>query len=209
METYPATQAELRATLKAAFPSNTPSMEDLLSADVPYLDAVCEETFRLGGVAKGNLRQAIVDTEVLGCRIPKGAEIFMNYHFDHTPYPAAEAQRSASSQAAGARYEDGLVRGGHAGRDLGAFEPRRWIVQDAKTGRDVFDPQALPSLAFGGGYRGCSGRKLAVMEFRMVVALLVLNFEFLRMPDEFKTLKASEKIFRLPDMPYARLRALS
>jgi cytochrome P450 len=184
-------------------------MDDVLSANVPYLDAVCEETFRLGGVAKGNLRQAAVDTKVLRCRIPKGAEIFMNYHFNHAPYPAVKAHRSASSQAAGARYEGALLRSGRARRDLSAFEPQRWLVRDAQTGRDAFNPHALPSLAFGGSYRGCSGRKLAVMEFRMVVTLLVLNFEFLQMPDEFKTLKASEKIFRLPDMPYARLRALS
>lgn len=216
MESYPAAQSELRAALQAAFPTtNTPSMEDLMAADVPYLDAVCEETFRVGGVAKGNIRQALVDTEVLGCRIPKGAEIFMNYHLDHAPYPAPEADRSATSQAAGARYQDALGGGGRAGRDLGVFEPRRWLVpgdsDDAQNGngREVFDPHALPSIAFGGGFRGCSGRKLAFMEFRMVVALLVLNFEFLEMPDEFKTLKASEMIFRVPDMPYARLRVLS
>lgn len=53
------------------------------------------------------------------------------------------------------------------------------------------------------------GRKLAVMEFRLIVALLVLNFEFLELPDDLKTLKASEKIFRSPDMPFVRLLALS
>lgn len=40
------------------------------------------------------------------------------------------------------------------------------------------------------------------MEFRLVVMLLVLNFEFLELPDSSKTLKASEKVFRLPGKPF-------
>ncbi|KAK8071660.1 hypothetical protein PG996_005008 [Apiospora saccharicola] len=209
MESYPIAQSELRAALKAAFPnSKVPAMEDIIGKNIPYLDAACEETFRLGGVAKGNLRQALVDTEVLGCKIPKGAEIFMNYHFNHAPYPVNESDRSASSQTAGAKYGDDRLYGS-AGHDLGNFEPKRWLVKDAQTEREVFNPYALPSLAFGGGYRGCSGRKLAVMEFRLIVVLLVLNFEFLELPDNLKTLKASEKVFRSPDMPFVRLQALS
>jgi hypothetical protein len=53
-----------------------------------------------------------------------------------------------------------------------------------------------------------AGRKLAAMEFLTVAALLVLNFELLELPEEMKTLKAHEKMFRLPDMPFASLRAL-
>lgn len=159
MESYPIAQSELRAALQAAFPNiSVPSMEDIIGTNIPYLDAVCEETFRLGGVAKGNLRQALVDTEVLGCKIPKGAEIFMNYHFDHAPYPVNESDRSASSQTAGAKYGDDRLYGS-AGHDLGNFEPRRWLVKVAQTERKVFNPYALPSLAFGGGYRGCSGKQ--------------------------------------------------
>ncbi|KAK7948805.1 cytochrome P450 [Apiospora aurea] len=207
---YPTAQTELRAALKVAFPHpTTPSVDELLGADIPYLDAACEESLRLAGVAKGNLRQTVVDTHIMGHFVPKGAEIFMNYHVDHAPYPVDEEKRSASSQAAGAKLaaREGISRG-DVSRDLGSFEPRRWLVKDEKTGQEVFDAYALPQLAFGGGYRGCSGRKLAVMEFRTVVALLVLNLEFLELPEEMKTLKASETIFRLPDMPFASLRAL-
>ncbi|KAH8893927.1 cytochrome P450 [Thozetella sp. PMI_491] len=207
MDSNPAVQSSLRAELQAAFPGSiTPSMDELLEAHLPYLEAVCEEVFRLGGVAKGNLRSAVADTEILGCKIPKGAEIFMNFHINHTPYPCDESLRTATSQAAGARFGAGFE--GNAGRDLDVFEPRRWLVRDEQTGKEVFNANALPSLAFGGGYRGCSGRKLAVMEFQIFVALLVLNFEFLPLPEDKQTLKCSERIFRLPDMPYARLRAL-
>lgn len=156
MGAYPAVQDELRRALNAAFASGEPSIEDILSKEIPYLEATCEESFRLSGVAKGNLRQAIVDTEILGCKIPKGAEIFMNYHIDHAPAPVDGSKRTTSSKAAASKFGDGIQ--GAPGRDLGVFEPRRWLTKDEKTGAEVFNPYALPSLAFGGGYRGCTGK---------------------------------------------------
>lgn len=54
----------------------------------------------------------------------------------------------------------------------------------------------------------CLGRKLATMEFRMVVVLLILNFEFLELPEEYRTMSATEKMFREPDKPYAKLAIL-
>ena len=47
-----------------------------------------------------------------------------------------------------------------------------------------------------------------MVEFKLVVALLVLSFEFLPLPEEYKSMAAKEKIFREPNFPYARIRAL-
>ena len=47
------------------------------------------------------------------------------------------------------------------------------------------------------------------MEFRVFIVLLVLNFEFLPLPEDLRSMKATEKIFREPDMPYVKLRALA
>ena len=55
---------------------------------------------------------------------------------------------------------------------------------------------------------GCAGRKLAVMEIKMVLVLLVLSFEFLPLPEELDSLAAVEKIFREPAFPYAKIRVL-
>lgn len=52
------------------------------------------------------------------------------------------------------------------------------------------------------------GQKLARIEFRIVVVLLILNFEFLPLPEELQTTDAIEKVFREPSKPYARVRAL-
>lgn len=47
------------------------------------------------------------------------------------------------------------------------------------------------------------------MEFRVFIVLLVLNFEFLPLPEDLRSMKATEKIFREPDTPYVRLKALA
>ncbi|ROW07878.1 hypothetical protein VMCG_03462 [Cytospora schulzeri] len=206
METNQHVQSELRSTLRAAFSDSMPSVDEILGTEVPYLDGTCEETLRLAGTAKAQLRQAVVDTEILGCRVPKGAQVFLNLHINRAPHPVDELKRSASSQTAGAKLGDGLQT--YASRDVAAFEPRRWLTKDGKTGRDIFNPYAMPSLAFGGGLRGCPGRKLAEMEIRIAIVLIILNFEFLPLPDELRTTTAAERIFRRPDTPYARLKIL-
>lgn len=152
MEAYPSIQTELRTTLQAAFPGPAlPSATDIVEATIPYLDGACEETFRLAGTAKANLRQALVDTQILGCPVPKGAEIFMNYHINRAPAPVDEAKRSVSSRC----RPDGFLR--VPGRDLASFQPRRWVVRDETTGEERFNPTALPSLAFDSRFRGCFG----------------------------------------------------
>ncbi|KAK4189323.1 cytochrome P450 3A24 [Podospora australis] len=210
MEAHPFVQSELRSALKTAFPgSELPSAQEILSADIPYLDGALEETTRLAGAAKSSTRMAMVGTQILGCPIPKGAEVFLTLHLHRgPPVQVDEAKRSETSQAAVAKIGgDGLQ--GSAGRDLGSFEPRRRLVRDEKTGKETFNRHALSSLAFGGGYRGCFGlRKLAMMDLRIVIVLLILKFEFLELPDEYKPVVGMEKFLRCTKYPYAKLRAL-
>lgn len=133
-------------------------MADILKSDTPYLDAACEELVRLAGVAKGNLRQAIIDTEILGYEIQKGAEVFMNYHVDRRPVPVDLSKRTLGSQASTDKHGDGFQT--DAGHDLGDFEPRRWLVGEKGTGKEDFNAYTLPLLAYGGGYRGCADKFL-------------------------------------------------
>ncbi|KAI1369435.1 cytochrome P450 [Xylaria arbuscula] len=207
MEAYPNVQNRLRSVLSDAFPGpDPPSVEDILGTDVPFLDATCEESIRLAGTAKANFRQAIVDTEILGCKVPKGAEIFMNYHINRPPVLVDELRHSKSSQSANAKRGEGFQ--GRPGVHLHLFDPERWLVKGEGTEKEKFNAYALPQLAFGGGYRGCAGRKFATMEFRIIVVLLIMNLEFLELPDDLKTPGAIEGIFREPETPYAKLRVL-
>ncbi|CAG9982756.1 unnamed protein product [Clonostachys byssicola] len=207
MEAYPAVQTQLRKALSNAFPGNdAPSAEEIMHSDIPYLDAAIEEGFRLAGVAKASLRQALVDTSILGCPIPKGAEIIMNYHISRPPIPVDESKRSETCRANAIKTGDGLQ--GRAGFDLDKFDPGRYITKNTETGKEKFNQHALPSTAFGGGYRGCVGRKLATLEFRILITLLVLNFEFMDLPEDMKSMAATEKVFRQPEKPFAKLRVL-
>ncbi|KAI0112592.1 cytochrome P450 [Nemania sp. FL0031] len=149
----------------------TPRIED------PYLNATCEESMRSAGTAKASLLQAIVDTEILGYKVPKGAEIFMNYHINRPPAAVDELKHSL---------------------DLHLFDPERWLEKSEGTEKEKCNAYALPQLAFGGGYRGCSGRKLATIEFRIIVVLPIMNLGFLELLEEFKTPTAIERIFREP-----------
>ena len=157
MEAYPAAQTELRTALKTSFPGpEPPTHAQIIDAEVPYLDAVCEESLRLAGTSKGNLRRAIVDTQILGHNIPKGAEVLLNLHINRTPVPVDNSKRSASSQDAIQKHGDCFAD--PPGQDLAEFRPRRWLTKDEATSRDKFNPYAIPSIAFGGGYRGCFGK---------------------------------------------------
>lgn len=46
------------------------------------------------------------------------------------------------------------------------------------------------------------------MEIRIAITLIILNFEFLPLPDHLRTTAATERIFRRPDTPYANLKIL-
>lgn len=81
----------------------------------------------------------------------------MNLHINRQPAPVSESKRSATSQEAAVKLGEGNGIQGPAGRNLGSFEPRRWLVTD-KTGKESFNAQAITTLAFGGGYRGCIGK---------------------------------------------------
>ncbi|OTA97030.1 hypothetical protein M434DRAFT_27103 [Hypoxylon sp. CO27-5] len=207
MEAYPAVQTELRTTLKFAFPGpDPPKVDRILNTEIPYLDGTLEESLRLAGTAKGTVRQALVDTDILGHKIPKGAEVLLSLHINQTPYSFNESKRSPGCRAAISKHGNRLS--GAAERNLASFEPRRWLMKDEATGKETFNPYALPSLAFGGGYRGCFGRKLATLEFRIVVVLLILNLEFLELPESLRSMRASEKLFRRPEISFARIGVL-
>jgi hypothetical protein len=47
-----------------------------------------------------------------------------------------------------------------------------------------------------------------MMELKIMAVLLVLSFEFLPLPEEYNSMAATEKIFREPKFPFARIRAL-
>ena len=149
-------QSKLRQALRLAFPSNTksasaPSVTEILSADIPYLDATIEEINRHANTVPLLVRVATVDTDILGYMIPKGATVMCNPQFMMKPQGVKEQVRSKSCRDAEEKRGRGFQMG-----DLEAFMPERWLVRD-ETAREVFDGWALTRLAFSLGPRGCFG----------------------------------------------------
>ncbi len=112
------------------------------------IDAVCNETMRLKPVAPLMIQEAVVDTGILGCRVPKGTTVFM-------------LPRRVATM-------DGNFVDGHR------FDPERWLLPaDA-----VHGPRNHRAFVpFGAGPRFCPGRSLALLEIRTVMAMLLRNFE--------------------------------
>jgi len=156
MALNPRAQANLRDALRVAFDSKLPTSGAILEADIPLLDATIEETIRCAATAAITTRRALVDTTILGHRIPAGANVILNLRIREEPFEVDESLRSVTSQTAQAKRTRGGFEG-DSGRNLDLFEPRRWMYQDER-GKDMFDAYSLPSLNFGGGFRGCFGR---------------------------------------------------
>ena len=170
---------------------------------IPYLDATLEEVLRCAGTAPVADRQAVVDTELLGHRIPKGTVVSCLVTGPSMMSPGFEideARRSASSQAVKKEGRDRMWDP----KSISVFEPGRWLVRGEKD--DEFDAGAGPQLAFGLGTRGCYGKRLAYLELRIVLTLIVWNFELLPCPPALSGYKAILITTNEPTNCYVRLR---
>ncbi|KAH7461729.1 hypothetical protein FOMA001_g18908 [Fusarium oxysporum f. sp. matthiolae] len=205
---YPTVQFELRAALQSTFSIQGSALSPghIIDTNIPYLDAFLQETLRFAVTAGAIIRRATVDTQILGYPIPAGTDIIMNTRVFRRPIPISEELRSVSSQDAHRKRPRGEIEG-ESGENLETFEPRRWLYDDGSE-KEAFDPDALPTLVFGGGLRGCFGRRLAMQDLRIFVVLLVLNFEFLPLPGELRDLTGEEAVFRHPKQAMVKLKII-
>lgn len=83
-----------------------------------------------------------------------------------------------------------------------AFKPERWIVGGE------FDATAGPQLAFGLGTRGCYGKRLVYVEMRVLLTLIVWNFELLLCSTALSSYKSILITTHEPQQCYVRLREI-
>ncbi|KAI0013976.1 cytochrome P450 [Xylariaceae sp. FL0662B] len=183
---YPRAQSKLRDALYSAVPKavaekRMPTFDELRRARVPYLEAVIEETRRLTPFSI--VRETTQETVVLGCRVPKGCQVFMinaGPGFLSPSVPVDDSMRSPTSKAA--RLPDGNVE---------------------------FNGAAGPQIAFGMGIRQCWGRRMAHLAVRIIVAMVVWNFELLEIPEELGGYSGYDGISRQPQKAFVRLRKVA
>jgi cytochrome P450 len=153
-------------------------------------------------VAMAEKRNPTVDT-LLGYHIPKGTEVFMMQNgpgYMSPPIPVDDSKRSESSINA----KNLVGQWTPDEQDMKAFRPERWLTRGAN-GKDEFDSQAGPHLAFGLGPRGCYGRRLAYLQMRIVLVMMIWNFEFKETPAAVSSWAAANRLARHPQQCYVQL----
>lgn len=143
----------------------------------------------------------MVDTVVLGHKIPKGTLIVFpsgGNSVNAAAFEIDEARRHGSSQEA---KKSGKTRDDWDPMDSGAFKPERWLVNDGAE----FDAASGPQLAFSLGTRSCFGKRLAYLQLRILVTLIVWNFEFSRCPEELSGYGHKSMLTTEPTQCFVRL----
>jgi cytochrome P450 len=154
----------------------------------------------VGKTATAVIRTTTKQTTVLGHSIPKGTELYIlttGPGYEMAPFGIDEEARSQSS-----RNHKDRIRYWNLD-DSADFKPERWLSE--KDGEEVFDASLGPQMVFGLGARGCYGRRLAYMELRLLLVLLVWHFELQPVGTELSGYKAVDKVTREPQQCYFRL----
>jgi cytochrome P450 len=185
------------------------TFEEIRRAKMPYFDAVIEEMLRINAVTV--TREAMCDTTILGSPIQKGTQVFFVSNgpgFLSPSVPVDESKRTETSRSAK------LNSNWDESQDLKTFNPERWLVRKNKDDSGMnevdvnveFDGAAGPQLVFGLGPRACWGRRLALMEMKTIIAMLIWNFELLETPPAISSHAGLEGIARVPQQCYVRLK---
>jgi cytochrome P450 len=112
-----------------------------------FLEACANETLRLKPVVPINAVQAVRDTVVDGIHVPAGTLVMCLMR-----PPAIDE-----------RYFPNALR----------FDPERWLSDSAQSAASA----KRVAMPFGAGPRLCPGRYLAMVEIKMVMAMLLASFE--------------------------------
>src|SRR5438552_2557477 len=116
-------------------------------AKLPFVEACTNETMRLRPVAPLIILEASRDTVVAGIEIPAKQVVMCLMRA-----PATDERHFHDAQA---------------------FDPARWLDPAAKSAASA----KRVAMPFGAGPRLCPGRYLAMLEMKMVIAMLLASFE--------------------------------
>ncbi|KDN63974.1 putative cytochrome P450 monooxygenase [Colletotrichum sublineola] len=210
-------QAKLRSSLQEALPvavaeKRIPTSQEIMQMRCPYLEASIEELYRTSLTAPMCVRSATQDTEILGCRIPKGTVVFQVWNqagYTQPGFHVDEALRTTSAKTAATKKVP-VGSGGTgdvSGLNPAVYAPERWLVKN-DDGREVFDATRGQNMIFSMGPRGCYGRKLAYVQFRMLIVLVLWSFQLEELPYELNTTGAYDKLTREPHDCYVKLTTL-
>jgi len=174
---HPGVQAEVQAEVDQALGLGEHPWQDPTTADkLRYIEAVANEAMRCKPVAGHLFLEPNEDVRIQDVHVPKGTPI--------------------------------LVLNGHVGTQEEnfsqpmCFRPERWLESE-DAGGDVHNTKAF--MPFGAGPRFCPGRQLAMLQIKMVTAMLCRDFEVVR-PEGAPIPEAVYAFTVGPDNVYALMR---
>ncbi|KAH0421154.1 cytochrome P450 monooxygenase [Colletotrichum camelliae] len=207
-------QNKLRASLRAALPvavseKRVPTAQEIMQIHCPYLEASIEELFRTSLTAPMCVRSSTQDTQILGNRIPKGTVVFHVWNQASYTQPGFVIDDRLRTPAVRAAAKGSGTGGEDFGFRTADYAPERWLVKAEDGTRDVFDATRGRNMIFSMGPRGCYGHKLAYVQMRMIVVLMLWCFQLEELSEELNTTGAYDKLTREPHDCYVRLTALT
>ncbi|RMZ82105.1 hypothetical protein DV737_g2173, partial [Chaetothyriales sp. CBS 132003] len=162
---HPECQTRLRHEIHTSIPDPTAPITHEIIDNMPYLHAVCNEALRFFAPVPLTIRDAGVDTSILGHPVRKGLKIVM------VPWAT--------------NVDTNLW-----GPDADQFNPDRWLAPGCAGSGGASSNYAF--LTFLHGPRSCIGQKFALAEMACLVAALVGKFE-IEIRDEDKNRKIEVK----------------
>ncbi|KAI0423307.1 cytochrome P450 [Xylaria grammica] len=216
---HPKVQDRLR---KALYAAHIGAVEEIHHVPAGYVDATIEGLLRCGGPIPIGDRKALVDTTPLGYHIPKGTNVRLLHNGPGIQLPELEANKEKYSQGSEGRKATDQTIPGWDDEDVDLFKPERWLsapadqpeqpasgAMNAEAAKSSSNPQAGPSIPFGLGLRGCFGRRLAYnIELRLLLTMLIWNFELLGCPEELSGYYGRLSFVNKPRNCYVRLKGL-
>jgi len=174
---------------------------DIAQSEIPYLDAVLAEVLRLACVGPIIFRETITDCEIMGYPVPAKAPIFMILQspVEYMIIPDRFAAKDGLLSEKTVGVHQSLGFDGTWDSNLEEFRPERWLDGNGK-----FDANAGLSLPFSAGKRGCFGKLIAMLELKLLVSLLVLSFQFVKLPKERSKYNSYDALSRQPRCCYVK-----
>jgi len=199
----PDVQRRLRNEVLSKMPppdEKAPDVADVATENFPYLEALVSEMLRHSCTAELVTREAMIDSIVLGCHIPKGTIVMLQT--SGIGFLETEDYKTAAEDLNAKRSQSSKNVGRKTGywKDPEVFDPERWM----KDGQ--YNPRAGPSLPFSAGPRACFGFKLALLDLKLFLVYLSTTFFLDTVPTEFDTNKSPGGITKTPTDCYIKLR---
>ena len=155
---------------------NNPIAQSISQVEqLPYLDAFCNEVMRLKTVAPMIGLETNQDTRILGVLVPR-----------QTPLLLLTRQLTTREKHFSGGFD---------------FQPARWLKD---TDAEFANHDIGAFFPFGGGPRFCPGRTLALLEMRVVMALICKNYN-IELLDGKDVVKEKLSFTMCPDNLYVRL----